>query len=566
MNMNMNMNMKKILLSLSVVAFGLVFATSCIEEINPQDSTITAEQTGNAPGAYDNFVNAITSTLVGQFTYSGNSTTPYDYGYPSFYLMRDVMGQDIVAGYGNNWYITWYSCGTGLGPMYAVSQYPWTYYYKWIKNCNTVLSLAGEEPDAEKVTGAGTAYAMRAMFYMDLARMFAQKTYALDKNSETVPIVKETTSATDLMHNPRATNEDMWAFILSDLDKAEQYLKDYERSNVYTPDLSVVYGLKARAYLVMENWADAQKYAKMAQEGYSIMQENDYTSRETGFNTPNSSWMFGVTFKANDPNILLNDGDSSWASWMCLELNPDVSGCGYAASYGGAMRIDRHLYETMPATDFRKKCFVDFAIDDLPDNTAIETALAEYSDYPNWVRRTGQDNDPESVGGLSLKFRLAGGSVGHDNQYVGFVVAVPIMRVEEMYLIEAEAAGMQSEANGIALLTQFATTRDAAYVYGTHTDAYGNTTTGTFRSEVWWQRRAEFWGEGLATFDIKRLNKGIIRSYANTNHTESYRWNTTTPPDWMNLCIVQTETNYNYDCTNNPTPVKPASDSEEYRW
>lgn len=228
--------------------------------------------------------------------------------------------------------------------------------------------------------------------------------------------------------------------------------------------------------------------------------------------------------------------------------------------------MDRHLYETIPATDFRKKCFVDFAIDKLATPEDKIEALSAYSDYPSWVYTTGYDGYYHAVGGLSLKFRLAGGVTGHTNQYVGFVVAVPMMRVEEMYLIEAEAAGMQNEANGIALLTAFAQQRDPSYVYGTHTDAYGNTSTSTFQNEVWWERRVELWGEGFATFDIKRLNKGIIRSYKNTNHLELYRWNKTTPPDWMNLCIVQTETNYNFDCTNNPTPVAPSSDSEEYDW
>jgi hypothetical protein len=501
--------------------------------------------------------------LVGKFTYSGSSHTPYDYGYPSFYLMRDVQGQDIALGYSGSWYQTWYSCGTGLGPQYAVSQYPWTYFYKWIKNCNTVISLAGESPASDKIKGAGTAYAMRAMFYMDLARIFAQKTYALDKESETVPIITEV--FTDLAHNPRATNEAMWAFILSDLDKAEQYLAGYKRSDVYTPDMSVVYGLKARAYQVMEDWANAQKYAKLAQNGYSPMNKEAYTSRETGFNTPNASWMFGVTFKADDPNILENDGDSSWASLMSLEINPDVSGCGYASNYGSQLLIDRHLYETIPATDFRKNCFVDFALDALPKADVIE-GLKAYSDYPDWVYRTGHDGYYGHVGGLSLKFRVAGGVAGHNNQYIGFVVAVPLMRIEEMILIEAEAAGMQSEANGITLLTNFAKTRDPNYQYGTHRDTYGNSATSNFQNEIWWQRRVEFWGEGFATYDIKRLNKGIIRSYANTNHLESFRWNTTAPPDWMNWCIVQTETNYNYSCTNNPTPIKPTSNSEEYSW
>jgi hypothetical protein len=558
--------MKKIILSLLAVALGLALATSCIEEIDPSNSTITGEQAGNAPGAYDNFVNAITSTLTGKFTYSGSSHTPYDYGYPSFFLKRDVMGQDIALGYSGSWYSQWYACGVGLGPQYAVSQYPWTYYYGWIKNCNTVLSLAGQEPDADKVTGAGIAYAMRAMFYMDMARMFAPKTYALDKNAETAPIVAETTSLDDLSHNPRATNEVMWAFILSDLDKAETYLAGYKRADVYTPDLSVVYGLKARAYQVMEDWPNARKYAKLAQDGYAVMNEAQYTSRDTGFNTPNASWMFGLTYKPDDPNILENDADSSWGSHMCLEIDPVGSSCGYAANYGQQQLIDRHLYETIPATDFRRNCFVDFALDELATKAEIVEGLKAYSDYPEWVYTTGYDGYYGAVGGLSLKFRAAGGEEGHRNQYIGFVVAVPMMRVEEMVLIEAEAEGMQNEAEGIALLTDFAKTRDASYVYGTHTDAYGNTATSTFRNEIWWQRRVEFWGEGFATFDIKRLNKGIIRSYADTNHQELNRWNTTAPPDWMNWCIVQTETNYNYSCTNNPTPTKPDSNSEEYKW
>lgn len=557
--------MKKILL-LSIVAFGSIATTSCIQEINPQSYTVTREQTDEAPKSYEGFVNALTSTLVGKFKYSGTSRDVYDFGYPSFYLMRDVMGQDMALGYSGSWYSAWYSCGTGLGPQYAISQYPWTYYYGWIKNCNEVLSRAGESPGSDKITGAGIAYAMRAMFYMDLARMFAQKTYALDKNSETVPIITEFTTTEDLYHNPRATNEKMWAFILSDLDKAEKYMADYKREDVYTPDVSVVYGLKARAYQVMEDWPNAEKYAKMAKKGYSIMTKEQYTSRKDGFNTPNSSWMFGLTFKPNDPNILENDGDSSWGSVMCLEINPDVSGCGYASNYGHQILIDRHLYEGIPATDFRKDCFVDFALDELNKKDLIVEGLKAYSDYPEWVYGSGYNGYYKAVGGMSLKFRVAGGTAGHDNQYIGFVVAVPIMRVEEMYLIEAEAAGMQSEANGIALLTQFAKNRDASYVYGKHTDTYENQSTSAFQNEVWWQRRVELWGEGFATFDIKRLNKGIIRSYENTNHLESNQWNTTTPPQWMNLCIIQTETNYNYSCTNNPTPIKPTSDSEEYKW
>ena len=563
--------MKNIVKLFSIATAGLMLMTGCIKEIDPQNSTITAGQAGNAPGSFDNFVTAITNSLAGSFTYSGSSQYPYDYGYPSFFLQRDVMGQDIaVEDTGSEWYTTWYGCGTGLGPQYAVSQVPWTYYYGWIKSCNTVLSLAGEEPAEDKRTGAGIAYAMRAMFYMDIARMFATKTYAKDPSGITVPLVLENTTLSDLASNPRATNEVMWAQILSDLDKAETYLAGYDRSDVYTPDVSVVYGLKARAYLTMENWSKAEEYAKKAQNGYTAMTENEFTSRTSGFNTPNSSWIFGLTFKADDANILQNDGDSSWGSQMIIEVS--ASQCGYASNYGTPKRIDYHLYQTIPESDFRKKSFIDFAIDEMNEGDAL-IALSEYSDAPEGILTTAQGTGSGLVGGLEVKFRPKDGI--HDNQYQAFTVAVPLMRVEEMMLIEAEAAGMQSEARGMDLLTSFAKSRDPQYVYGTHTsESYGSSYATAFQNDVWWQRRVELWGEGFATFDIKRLDKGIIRSYAGTNHPSGYQWNYgiydtndgNLYPNWMDLCIVQTETNYNTACVNNPTPLKPTGDSPEYNW
>lgn len=568
------MNMKSKVKILTWAAAGLVLLSGCIKEIDPQTSNVTIDQANNVPGAFVNFVSAITNSLAGSFTYSKSKQHPYDFGYPSFFLMRDVMGQDIaLEDKGNEWYTTWYACGVGLGPQYAVSQYPWTYYYGWIKSCNIVISMAGENPDGERMVGSGIAYAMRAMFYMDIARMFAQKSYAMDKMAETVPLVLETTGLEALAKNPRATNEVMWAQILSDLDKAEERLQDYRRSDVYTPDLSVVYGLKARAYLTMEDWAKAEEYAKLAQAGYSVMDEKQFTDRSTGFNTPNGSWMFGLIYKDTDENVLANDGDSSWGSQMILEISS--TGCGYAANYGTPKRIDKHLYETIPATDFRKNSFVDFAIDGYKDNDqekAIE-ALSAYSDEPKGLLTTASSTGSKAVGGLCVKFRPKGGV--HDNQYQAYVVAVPMMRVEEMKLIEAEAAGMQNEGRGIALLTDFAKTRDPQFVYGQHKDeTYGSSYATSFQNEVWWQRRVELWGEGFATFDIKRLDKGVIRSYPGTNHPLGMRWNkdlyTTNTgnihPDWMDLCIIQTETNYNTACTNNPTPVRPQGDSPEYKW
>ncbi len=545
----------------------LVLPTSCMQEFEPQGGSVTSDQAVAAPGAYENFVASITSAISGKFTFTGSSyQQPNDFGYTGFYLIRDVMGQDIVA-VNNNWFNNWYQCGVGLAPIYLNCQQPWTFYYSGIYSCNTVLKLAGAEPAEKMIAGAGIAHCMRGMFYLELAQMYAQETYAANKEALTVPIIPENLALSEATNNPRVTNEVMFNYILENLEIAETQLANYSRPDKTTPDVSVVYGLKARTYLLMEDWANAEKYAKLAQQGYSIMTAEQYTDRVHGFNDANftNSWMLTCGFKSDDPCITYNDGDSSWGTWMICEFPSGSTGLGYYNSYGGANLIDRHLYETIPATDARKKCYVDFALDELDPNAdkdAIIEALSAYSDVPENVYGTGLCQN--QFGGMPLKFRSANGN--HENNQEGYCVDLPMMRVEEMILIEAEAAGMQSEGRGIQILTDFAKTRDPEYVYGTHNEAYNNTSTPAFRNEIWWQRRVEFWGEGFATFDIKRLQKGIIRNYEGTNHVKGYRWNTNKPADWMTFCIIQTESNYNGGIINNPTPIAPTADSPVHIW
>ena len=201
------------------------------------------------------------------------------------------------------------------------------------------------------------------------------------------------------------------------------------------------------------------------------------------------------------------------------------------------------------------------------EGTELENKLKEYSDYPTWLEYSAGVAKWPGTGGLSLKFRTANGVEGHNNTAKGFLQSVPLMRVEEMKLIEAEAAGMQDEARGKQLLEAFAKARDPQFVYGKHVnDKYGNSSNSGFQNEIWWQRRVELWGEGFATLDIKRFGKSVIRSYAGTNHCEESRWNTTGVPQWMTLMIVESEGAYNADCTQNPMVTTPTSDSPEYAW
>lgn len=569
------MKTKKItsLLFAGTIALSL---TGCIEEYTPQNGSPSQEQVSNAPGAFTSLVSNLTGNLSGKRLYSASRNQVWDYGYTSFFLTRDVEGQDIVAT-GSNPYAAWYKDVNYLSSGYAVCQFPWTLYYGWINDCNKVIAAGGAsnyaEPDEAHKHGVGIAYTMRAMFYLDLCRMYAQKPYAEDHNALTTIKADEIRTAAESRHQERMTWDEAFEFMLKDLDAAEKDLADYKRTDKYTPDESVVYGLKARVYLEKQDWANAEKYAKLAQQGYSVMTESQFLDHSNGFNTPdnNSSWMFVTQFKDTDPSITSNDGNDSWGSCMITEntLSDDVA--GYATTFGAPQVIDKHLYSTIPNSDFRKKCWLPFSADTLAaekKTTELLNLLKPYSchedaDGAKLLYRLGQVNK-YGYGGLNVKFRPKNGIL--DQKYTIWEVSVPLMRVEEMKLIEIEAAGMQDLARGKQMLTEFAKTRDPQYVYGKHNEAYYNTKTSEFQNEVWWQRRVELWGEGFATFDIKRLNKGIIRSYAGTNHIEGARWNTNSVPNWMVWTFIGTESGTNGGMTLNPDPVQPSEDSPAFKW
>lgn len=534
-------------ISIATLLASSLLLGGCIDEVTPQSSSASGDQVSETPGALDSYVEACTSTFTG--TYPFGSTYLYDFGLPALWLERDLLGMDFIsdANAQYTWWKTWYTVGTALGPRYLVCQIPWTYYYKWINNCNLVLGMvpAPEElasAGAAERYGAGIAYAVRAMCYMDLARMF-QYTYKGNEDKPTVPKITEKTTSADLANNPRVPNRDMWAFILEDLNNAEAALTGYKRTDKTKPDLSVVYGLKARAYLTMELWSDAERYAKLAQEGYRMLTESEWLDPVNGFNNMNNdSWMWAIHQSPNDANIKNTGGMLGWASQMVADQTWGYNGLGGM----DFKMIDAHLFSTISKTDFRRKAFLD------PENRTWPSDLNP-ADYSGSDPIMDIDEVPAYT---SFKFRPA--NKGYFDGTSGAVVDIPMMRVEEMVLIEAEAAGMQEEARGRQLLEAFALTRDPNYRYDASLSCQDN---------VWQQRRIELWGEGFATFDIKRLRKGIIRSYAGTNHTKGYRYNTQEVPHWMNLCIVQTESNYNLGLgENNPTPVAPDGDSPEYVW
>ena len=493
--------------------------TGCIEETFPTNAA-TDEQVSASSKALEALLWAMPAFLNNFATVS--SDYAYDWGYGSMMHIRDVLGEDMsIVESSYDWYQSW-AYNTTNNEDYARAQFIWNYYWKFVQTTNNVVKAIDPETASETNLGyLGIGHAYRAFAYLDMARMFeflpndavSGINAAGNKvDSLTVPIVTHLTTETEAGDNPRVDRNEMFEFILSDLDIAQANIAKAKRLSKTMPDLAVVYGLKARLYMWVENYDSARVYARKAIDlgGYRPTTEAEWLNTTSGFNDlATASWMWGAQQMKEDD--VVQTGILNWTSWMSNETT-----YGYAAAGPMAM-VGVDFYNKISNNDFRKlswKAPAGHVLDG--KNTYIDDELG--ATLPEYV---------------SLKFRPASGNATDYN--VGSASAYPLMRIEEMYFIEAECAAHADAAEGKALLESFMKSYRAPKYTCMATEQ------AAVIDEIFFQKRVEFWGEGLNFFDYKRLDKPVTRDYDGSNFASVAQFNTTTRPAWMNFCIVRTE-------------------------
>lgn len=517
--------------------------TSCIDEAVPT-SYATAEQLASSSKATEALVWAMPAFLNNLGTY--NSDYAYDWGYGSLMHMRDVMTADMaIVSSGYNWYSSW-SSNSSLGPRYVSAYFAWTYYWKAIQTTNNLIRTLDPASCNEAQLGLlGAGHAYRALFYLDAARSYEflpnDKTSSVSEVGNnivnlTVPIVDEKTTEDQARNNPRATREQMYEFILSDLNKAEEYIVNLDKEDAFKsskilPHLCSVYGLKARLYMWVEDYENAEKYARLSiDEGTNStfktrpLTKDEWLNTESGFNDASAkAWMWAS--QTTEEDDVVKTGILNWTSWLSNETS-----YGYASA-GPFVMIAADLYNKINNDDFRKLSFKAPATNPL---SGTEPVI-----------------DKDIFDGLpvysSLKFRPGKGNT--EEYKVASSCAYPLMRVEEMYLIEAEAAAHTNAAKGKTLLESFMKT----YRYASYNCKASSQD--DIVAEVVLQKRIELFGEGQSFYDYKRLNMSVDRTLsANVDETE--RFKTDGRPCWMNLTIPTNEitNNKGLEGYENPDP------------
>ena len=526
--------MKKLNKVYSILAVSAAFAlTSCIEETFPQSDVATAEQVGEVASALEGTVNGIPSQMVQGYLVYGEQEHETDMAYPQFMIAQTEMLGDMYPGGSNSgydWYRN-YNTFQSFNERTYFAYLPWFTLYKFVKQANSVLSVVNLEdpnlsPDQKCYAGVALAsrafqYYMLMVFYEPVENIYTDVSAV---KGLTVPIITESTTEEDAKNNPRVTHDEMVKFILNDLTKAEELLLVKQSSNRRMPNLATVYGIRAKVHMWDLDYANAAKYARMAIDacGAAPMTADEWTNPSTGFTKACDGWMWYLTYSPESMGNLCN-----FVGWMSGEAD-----WGYSSLT--RPMIDASLYNKIAKSDFRKNVFLN---------------PGKYN-YYNYQTSRSKEYIEEAPDYLALKFRCASGN--WEDYATGGAIDVPVMRVEEMYLLEAEAVGLtQGIEAGLDKLNSF------MMKYRQPNYSFTTSDMREFQLEVLTQERIEFWGEGNAFPNAKRLKPGVMQNYSGTNAPSNiFKVNCKDiKPNW-NLVITRNEIQANkaLEGKNNPDP------------
>lgn len=525
---------------ISILAIAGTLTLSACDDVNKQDPEGGMITQGQLTETYTAVPTRVDATFAGMFNMMGE---PYgvfgtgrgradDFGFVMAALSQDAEGADYI--YPNSGY-NWFSvCGeyTSRTPNYANPYIRYAIVYNQIKIANDLISSLGEFEDASNKNKVAQAKAIRAFDYLNLVPYF-QFNYQGHQNDPCVPIV--TPDTPDPANNPRASVQECYDLIMSDLNDAISVLGT-ARENKSRININVAYGIRARANLYMGKWADAAADAAKAMEGYEPASIEE-VSTPSFVNADDHNWIWGIILTDDQAQ----DRYATSASWLS-----SFSASAYTAGAACYAMINSMLYDKIPATDVRKGWWVDANL-----HSPLLSTIS-------WDGVTGDDISPLLIEDVkesftpytNVKFGMKRG-IGNTINSNDF----PLMRVEEMILIQAEGlAKSGSEDQARQILENFVKTyRDPEYSSTAQNRSLAD--------EIWYQRRIELWGEGFFMADANRLHKPVVRFHDDTNNMpDAFRFNIDPDDPWLLMRFSDSETNANAAIVNNTGGTQPKQD------
>lgn len=394
----------------------------------------------------------------------------------------DIQADLVYASIGyTNQYGSFYRWETTPNESVLLSVYAGL--YQIIARCNffmdnVELVRSTLRTEADKATlnkYEGDVRFMRALAYSDLIRTFCESYEPATASQKMgVPLYlhyREGNGST--VKKPRATLEESYAQVLSDLKKADELVTRVGSDAAFITE-GAVDALFARVYLHMKNWEKAIEYATNvidAKSGsykvYSLADVNSYVSTASGvMNEYAAMW----TYDSADEIIWKISFSTTDMGGSLGTLYMGITGGMYNPNYVPA----KWLINAYDNYDMRYTTFFKL----VTTMQGVETEVA--------VKFPGNPNIDGSAG--------------------NFYVNMPkVLRLSETYLIRAEAYTMMEETNKAN--NDLTALRKARY------QGYGVATHGQDQllKEIQEERAKELFLEGFRLHDLKRWGKGFER-------------------------------------------------------
>lgn len=295
-----------------------------------------------------------------------NSSSMLDFQNPNYILihfMGDELKENIVQASDIDRvgirdmmfpYFTWQqNCFVnkdGKSTLESEEAHYWSLAYERINNCNMVIDAANEMTCDEQGQEAlrqrvlGESHYLRATYYFMLANLYGQP-YS-PKTAEATPCVPVKTSAyiEDLQFRRNSVAE-VYRQIIEDLDRAGELLTGKPAVNIYHVSLTAVYIFRSRVHLFMQQWQEADRYARLA------LEQNGQLMDLRGFGTSVNTF----PISASNPEVVYSNGSSCLGNM--LFQYPSRRTDGYSV-YAPVYSISDHLLGLFTSDDARLTSYI----------------------------------------------------------------------------------------------------------------------------------------------------------------------------------------------------------------
>ena len=495
---------KSKILMLALASMSLL--SSCVDDAD--QSTYLTEQRrqellgDDATGVIDAAVTAMYNDM--QDYYMTDISHNY-FGQKSFDYLTSLMGNDMVMTGRFGMSLNHYNCKY-WAQSYAATANRWYEYYKCIDDANKIL-IALNNVDPEGASSLMQKYRAEALgfrgrAYLQLSYLYQQSYYVGCEDTEwgkgehydyseskCVPIVTDKTEG----DQPLSTVKQVMKQVTDDLEacyKIYENLGEIKTAANTDFDGTVAAMYLARAYMIMHQWDKALVYANAVCDNYPVLEnENDLLQ---GFSSLNlTDVVFGCDITADNASVYM-----SWFSQM------DAYGAGYAAI--GVWRAGYGPFvDKIADDDVRLKWFCcdrSTGVDIEGKRVTLQRDLQRKArcEYQS-VKFIGAGRDAVLANADAI--RRGGSAPGWElGDYI-------YLRSEEAYFMKMEILAHKNDLQGAKeLLEQVMVTRQPSYEYK------GDMTTQALIKEINFQKRVEFWGEGIEFLDNRRLNIPLDRT------------------------------------------------------